>query len=54
MSEPTRRNITLCPIALAAGCKKSPIVSVCPLRSVIGNYRKDEKAADEEPAGKKD
>jgi hypothetical protein len=46
--------MTLCPIALAAGCKKCPIFSVCPLKSVIGNYRKDEKATDKEPAAKKD
>lgn len=30
--------MTLCPIAIAAGCKKCPVVSVCPLKSVIGNY----------------
>jgi hypothetical protein len=41
--------MTLCPIALAAGCKKCPIVSVCPVKGVIGDYRKDEK-----PAAKKD
>jgi hypothetical protein len=46
--------MTLCPIALAAGCKKCPIVTVCPLKSVIGNYRKDQKAPDKEPASKKD
>lgn len=29
--------MTLCPIALVAGCKKCPAVSVCPLKSVIGD-----------------
>jgi hypothetical protein len=37
--------MTLCPIALAAGCKKCPIFGVCPLKSVIGDYKKD----DDEP-----
>ena len=46
--------MTLCPIALAAGCKKCLIFSVCPLKSVIGNHRTDEKAAGEEPSVKKD
>jgi hypothetical protein len=35
--------MTLCPIALAAGCKKCPIFSVCPLKSVIGDYKKDDE-----------
>ena len=30
--------MTLCPIALVAGCKKCPAFSVCPLKSVIGDY----------------
>ena len=37
-------HMTLCPIALAAGCKKCPIFSVCPLKSVIGDYKKEEDA----------
>ena len=32
--------MTLCPIALVAGCTKCPAVSLCPLKSVIGDYRK--------------
>jgi hypothetical protein len=35
--------MTLCPIALAVGCKKCPAFAVCPLKSVIGDYRPDEK-----------
>ncbi len=27
--------MTLCPIALAVGCKKCPAFSVCPLKGVI-------------------
>lgn len=32
--------MTLCPIALVAGCKKCPAVTMCPLKSVIGDYPK--------------
>jgi len=32
--------MTLCPIALVAGCSKCPVVKICPLKSVIGDYRK--------------
>ena len=30
--------ITLCPIALVIGCKKCPVFSVCPLKTIIGDY----------------
>lgn len=40
--------MTLCPIAIAVGCKKCPAFSVCPVKSVIG----DQKPADEAPAKK--
>jgi hypothetical protein len=29
--------MTLCPIAIVAGCKKCPAFRVCPLKSVIGD-----------------
>ena len=32
--------MTLCPIAIVIGCKKCPVFSVCPLKGVIGDYRK--------------
>jgi hypothetical protein len=35
--------MTLCPIALVVGCKKFPAFSVCPLKGVIGDYRKEEE-----------
>jgi hypothetical protein len=35
--------MTLCPIAMAVGCKKCPAFSVCPLKSVIGDYKKPEE-----------
>jgi hypothetical protein len=31
--------MTLCPIALAAGCKNCPAVTVCPLKSIIGDFQ---------------
>jgi hypothetical protein len=33
--------MTLCPIAIAVGCKKCPAFSVCPLKATIGDYRKE-------------
>lgn len=35
--------MTLCPIALAVGCKKCPAFSACPLKGVIGDYKKPEE-----------
>jgi hypothetical protein len=32
--------MTLCPIAIVAGCKKCPAFAFCPLKSVIGDYKK--------------
>jgi hypothetical protein len=40
--------MTLCPIAVVAGCRKCPAFSVCPLKTVLGDQGKKE----EEPAGK--
>jgi len=49
--------MTLCPIAIAVGCKKCPAFSVCPLKGVIGDHKPDEtppsKAAESKPAAKK-
>jgi len=30
--------MTLCPIALAITCRKCPILKVCPVKTVIGDY----------------
>jgi hypothetical protein len=32
--------MTLCPVAIAIGCKKCPAFAVCPLKGVIGDYKK--------------
>ena len=34
--------MTLCPIALVVGCKKCPVFTICPLKGVIGDYKKPE------------
>jgi hypothetical protein len=44
--------MTLCPIAIAAGCKKCPIVSVCPAKSLIGDYKPEKPAKDASRGGK--
>ena len=36
--------MTLCPIAIAVGCKKCPAFAVCPLKGVIGDYKKPDEA----------
>ncbi len=35
--------MTLCPIAMVASCRKCPAFPVCPLKGVIGDYRKEEE-----------
>jgi hypothetical protein len=39
--------MTLCPIALAVGCKKCAIFRICPVKGVIGDYRKEEESPTE-------
>ncbi len=31
--------MTICPVAIAVGCKKCPIFKVCPVKGVIGDYK---------------
>ena len=35
--------MTICPIAIVAGCKKCPAFSVCPLKTIIGDHMKQDK-----------
>ena len=44
--------MTLCPIALVVGCKKCPAFTVCPLKSVIGDYKKPEEMQTKQDAEK--
>jgi hypothetical protein len=34
-------SMTICPIAIAVGCKKCPVFAVCPVKSIIGDYNKE-------------
>lgn len=43
--------MTLCPVALAVGCRKCPIFSVCPLKGVIGDQKKEDAAKPGAKAG---
>jgi hypothetical protein len=42
--------MTLCPIALAVGCKKCPAFAICPVKGIIGDYKKPDDAAKSPPA----
>ena len=44
----------LCPVAIAVGCRKCPIFSVCPLKSSIGDYTPPKKQAGKKAAPKTD
>lgn len=32
--------MTICPVAIAVGCRKCPVFSVCPAKSIIGDQPK--------------
>jgi hypothetical protein len=34
--------MTLCPYAVVSSCSKCPIKKVCPLKSMIGDFKKPE------------
>ena len=35
--------MTICPIAIAVGCKKCPAFSFCPLTTVLGDQQKEDE-----------
>jgi hypothetical protein len=39
--------MTVCPIAVVAGCKKCPAFKICPMTKILGDIPKD---ADKKPA----
>ncbi|MDR7270883.1 hypothetical protein J2X20_003541 [Pelomonas saccharophila] len=41
--------MTLCPIAIVAGCAKCPAYKVCPLKTVIGDAPKTPSATPAKP-----
>ncbi len=43
--------MTLCPVAILAGCSKCPAFKVCPLKGVIGDYRAPDGAPAKPPDG---
>jgi hypothetical protein len=45
--------MTLCPIAIVAGCKKCPAFGACPLKGVIGDYKAPPPTEAPPPAGEK-
>ena len=46
--------VTLCPIALAAGCENCMAFKVCPLKGVIGDYKEPAAPAADAPAPSQD
>ena len=44
--------MTLCPVALAIGCKKCPIFRTCPVKSLIGDYEPEKEARSTSRRGK--
>ncbi len=36
--------MTICPIAIAVGCRKCAIVTVCPVKGLIGDYKEEAPA----------
>jgi hypothetical protein len=44
--------MTLCPVALAVGCKKCPIYTVCPAKGIIGDVPKAPSTPEEKPKAK--
>jgi len=31
--------MTLCPVAIAVGCKKCPVFKVCPAKTTLGDHK---------------
>jgi len=42
--------MTLCPVALAVGCRKCAVFSVCPLKGVIGDFKPTEQEKKQQAA----
>jgi len=34
--------MTVCPIAIAVGCRRCPAFTICPLKGVLGDHPKEE------------
>lgn len=42
-------HMTICPIAIAVGCRKCPVFKICPAKSLIGDAPKAEAPKTEAP-----
>jgi hypothetical protein len=38
--------MVICPVALAVGCKKCPVFSICPATELIGDQKPAEKVSE--------
>jgi len=45
--------MVLCPVAIAVGCKKCPVVGICPAKRLIGDYKPDPDVTQPLPPVKK-
>jgi hypothetical protein len=45
--------MTLCPVALAVGCKKCPVFNICPVKGIIGDYKKEDETQAKQAADRK-
>jgi len=45
--------MVLCPVAIAVGCKKCPVFGICPVKSIIGDYKPDAKGSKSAASPKK-
>jgi hypothetical protein len=45
--------MTLCPVAIAVGCKKCPVFKVCPAKTTLGDYRPADESRSQKPEQKK-
>ncbi len=45
--------MTLCPIAIVAGCEKCPAFKICPLKGVLGDQGKPAAPQATKTSGKK-
>ena len=43
--------MTVCPIAIVAGCRKCPALTVCPLKSMLGDQVKEVATTKSEAPG---
>jgi len=41
--------MTICPVAIAVGCKKCPVFKVCPAKSTLGDYQPGSETPDRKP-----